>query len=129
MEYNFEPENPFLGTADPLTEGRRLFDTGNLSDAALGARGVRCSGTNRITIIDGFHVKFACSHDPALEAAVLQDEHNAYAWLQLGLCQAANEKEMAAIAALQRAVREDPSGAEASLVRLSAAMGMKSDSA
>jgi len=46
MEYTFEPENPFLGTVDPLTEGRRLFDTGNLSDAALGACGMRRRGAH-----------------------------------------------------------------------------------
>jgi len=84
-----------------------------------------------MAVVDGCRATLAGSHSPAFEAAVRQDEHNAYAWLQLGLCQAANEKEMAAIAALQRAVREDPSGAEASLVRLPAvaAKGLRSDPA
>ena len=52
----------------------------------------------------------------AFEAAVRQDEHMVQAWIQLGLCQAENEKEAPAISALQRAVREDPLAANASMV-------------
>ena len=59
----------------------------------------------------------------AFEAAVRQDEHMVQAWIQLGLCQAENEKEAPAISALQRAVREDPLAANASMVFAHTARG------
>jgi hypothetical protein len=122
-EYAFEPDNPFLTVADPMAEGLRLVSTGNLSDAALGTHTERLvahtyARTNTHT--QAHTGTRACSCmcvGSAFEAAVRQDEHAAAAWLQLGLCQAENEKELAAIAALQRAVREDPLAADASLVR------------
>lgn len=80
-EYLFEPENPYLNHAEPYEEGQRLLSTGgSLSQAALCFEAV-------------------CQR----EGADLQK-----GWSALGLCQAQNEKEEAAIKALENAVRLDP---------------------
>ncbi|KXS12717.1 TPR-like protein [Gonapodya prolifera JEL478] len=77
--YTFEPDNPYLNHPDPLGEGLRLWNEGGqLSAAAL-----------------------------AFEAAAQRDPNDARAWMLLGQVQAENEKEDPAIAALQRAVKED----------------------
>ncbi|KAJ3335563.1 Peroxisomal membrane signal receptor PTS1 [Gonapodya sp. JEL0774] len=77
--YTFEPDNPYLNHPDPLAEGLRLWNEGGqLSAAAL-----------------------------AFEAAAQKDPNDARAWMLLGQVQAENEKEDPAIAALQRAVKED----------------------
>ncbi|KAJ3072180.1 Peroxisomal membrane signal receptor PTS1 [Podochytrium sp. JEL0797] len=86
--YKFEPENPFLAYPDALAQGLRILESpgGSLSQAAL-----------------------------AFEAAVQAagNSENAEAWMLLGKVQAENEKEDAAIAALQRSVQLDPENLEA----------------
>jgi peroxin-5 len=83
--YIFEKTNEFLSHPDPYQAGLDLLrDQGSLSLAAL-----------------------------AFEAAVQRDEHNSDAWMRLGKIQAENEKEIPAIAALQRAVQENPRNVEA----------------
>ncbi|TPX58846.1 hypothetical protein CcCBS67573_g09126 [Chytriomyces confervae] len=80
--YKFEPENPFLGNPDALAVGRQILDSpgGSLSQAAL-----------------------------AFEAACqMNHAENSEAWMYLGKVQAENEKEDAAIIALQRSVQLDP---------------------
>ncbi|PKY12657.1 TPR-like protein [Rhizophagus irregularis] len=75
-DYIFEPNNPYLKHANPFQEGMRLMEEGgSLSEAAL-----------------------------AFEAAVQKDEKISDAWMWLGNTQAQNEKEEAAIRALQKAV-------------------------
>ncbi|RIA91831.1 hypothetical protein C1645_766674 [Glomus cerebriforme] len=75
-DYIFEPNNPYLKHANPFQEGLRLMEEdGSLSEAAL-----------------------------AFEAAVQKDEEISDAWTWLGNTQAQNEKEEAAIRALQKAV-------------------------
>jgi len=75
-EYVFEPNNPYLEHINPFQEGLRLMEEGgSLSEAAL-----------------------------AFEAAVQKDENISDAWMWLGNTQAQNEKEEAAIRALQKAV-------------------------
>ncbi|KAJ3093325.1 hypothetical protein HDU96_002378, partial [Phlyctochytrium bullatum] len=72
--YHFEENNPYLADPDPLARGLEMMKDGaNLSAAAL-----------------------------AFEAAVQRDPNNSDAWMYLGRVQAENEKEMPAIAALQR---------------------------
>ena len=81
-EYTFEPDNPYLKHNDPFALGQSFLEkpgSGNLSQAAL-----------------------------AFEAAVLQDHEKAQAWVLLGQTQAQNEKELAAIRALEQAIKVDP---------------------
>lgn len=78
--YLFEEENLFNETGNPFEEGMRILDEGgNLSLAAL-----------------------------AFEAAVQRDPKHVEAWVQLGAAQAQNEKETAAIRALEQAKNLDP---------------------
>ncbi|KAI9330731.1 hypothetical protein BDR26DRAFT_824753 [Obelidium mucronatum] len=79
--YKFEPENPFLQYPDAMAQGLRILESpgGSLSQAAL-----------------------------AFEAAVQTSQsENSEAWMHLGKVQAENEKEEAAIAALQKSVQLD----------------------
>ncbi|KAG4217425.1 hypothetical protein PC116_g34094, partial [Phytophthora cactorum] len=83
--YLFEEENLFKDTANPFEEGMRIVDEGgNLSLASL-----------------------------AFEAAVQKDPKHVEAWVQLGMAQAQNEKETAAIRALEQAKNLDPNNAPA----------------
>ncbi|KAI1643936.1 TPR-like protein [Daldinia loculata] len=83
--YLFEEENLFKDTANPFEEGMRIVDEGgNLSLASL-----------------------------AFEAAVQKDPKHVDAWVQLGMAQAQNEKETAAIRALEQAKNLDPNNAPA----------------
>ncbi|KAI1376360.1 TPR-like protein [Hypoxylon crocopeplum] len=83
--YLFEEDNLFNGTENPFEEGMRIVDEGgNLSLAAL-----------------------------AFEAAVQKDSTHVEAWVQLGMAQAQNEKETAAIRALEQAKNLDPNNAPA----------------
>jgi peroxin-5 len=88
VDYLFEQENPFLDHPDPLQEGLRILkEHGPLSDAAL-----------------------------AFEAAAQKNPNSSEAWMHLGITQAENEKELPAIAALQRSVHEDPANIQALMV-------------
>jgi peroxin-5 len=79
-DYLFEDDNLFKDTANPFEEGMRILDEGgNLSLAAL-----------------------------AFEAAIQKDPTHVEAWVQLGIAQAQNEKETAAIRALEQAKKLDP---------------------
>ncbi|KAJ3273790.1 Peroxisomal membrane signal receptor PTS1 [Terramyces sp. JEL0728] len=83
--YTFEKENPYLNHQDPFKLGLEISQSqGNLADAAL-----------------------------AFEAAVQQQGNNDEAWRYLGIVQQENEKEIAAIAALQHAVKENPKNLDA----------------
>ncbi|KAI8373219.1 uncharacterized protein BYT42DRAFT_579628 [Radiomyces spectabilis] len=84
-EYVFEVVNPFLQHANPMAEGMRLLEQGgSLSETAL-----------------------------AFEAVVQKDPLNSEAWMHLGNVQAQNEKEEAAIRALEKAIEVDPSNGPA----------------
>jgi peroxin-5 len=88
-EYLFEPDNLFADQPNPFEEGLRIMSSGgNLSLAAL-----------------------------AFEAAAQQDPSHVAAWVHLGTAQAQNEKEEAAIRALEHAMKLDPNN-------LSALMGL-----
>ncbi|KAI1307818.1 TPR-like protein [Xylaria venustula] len=79
-DYLFEDDNLFKDTPNPFQEGMRILDEGgNLSLAAL-----------------------------AFEAAIQKDPTHVEAWVQLGIAQAQNEKETAAIRALEQAKKLDP---------------------
>jgi peroxin-5 len=80
QEYLFEEENLFQDQPNPFEEGVRIMNEGgNLSLAAL-----------------------------AFEAAVQKNPDHAEAWVYLGSVQAQNEKEDAAIRALEHALKIDP---------------------
>ncbi|KAK3311201.1 uncharacterized protein B0T15DRAFT_499214 [Chaetomium strumarium] len=80
QEYLFEEENLFQDQPNPFEEGVRIMNEGgNLSLAAL-----------------------------AFEAAVQKNPDHAEAWVYLGSAQAQNEKEEAAIRALEHALKLDP---------------------
>jgi len=81
--YLFE-ENPYITTDNPYKEGIIASDHHHLADAIL-----------------------------FFEAAVKQDPQNALAWERLGKAQAENEKDVHAIAALQKAVEIDSSRLDA----------------
>ena len=84
-DYLFEEDNPFKQTLNPFEEGMRIVEEGgNLSLAAL-----------------------------AFEAAAQKDPAHVEAWVQLGTAQAQNEKETAAIRALEQARKLDPNNAAA----------------
>ncbi|KAK0628516.1 hypothetical protein B0T17DRAFT_488701 [Bombardia bombarda] len=79
-DYLFEEENLFQDQANPFEEGVRIMsEGGNLSLAAL-----------------------------AFEAAVQKNPDHVDAWVYLGSAQAQNEKEEAAIRALEHAMKLDP---------------------
>lgn len=85
-EYMFEPNNRYMTHANPFEEGQRLLaNGGSLSEAAL-----------------------------CFEAVCQRDgEDIQKGWSALGLCQAQNEKEEAAIKALENAVKLDPKDLQA----------------
>ncbi|EJT79072.1 peroxisomal targeting signal receptor [Gaeumannomyces tritici R3-111a-1] len=84
-EYLFEEDNIFKDQPNPFDEGMRIMEEGgNLSLAAL-----------------------------AFEAAVQANPEHAEAWVQLGSAQAQNEKEDAAIRALEHAIKLDPNNSAA----------------
>ncbi|BFZ54901.1 Peroxisomal membrane signal receptor PTS1 [Savitreella phatthalungensis] len=86
-EYLFEPNNPHMNDQEAFEKGAQIMRTGgSLSEAALYFEAVCQTG----------------------EGEVVQR-----AWSQLGLCQAQNEKEEAAIKALENAVKLDPKDLEA----------------
>ena len=88
--YHFEENNPFLSESDPFGLGLSfLRNRASLSEAAL-----------------------------AFEAAVQRDPSNSDAWMHLGKTQAENEKEVPAIAALQRSVKEHPDNDQALMVNV-----------
>ncbi|KAJ3312179.1 Peroxisomal membrane signal receptor PTS1 [Boothiomyces sp. JEL0838] len=85
LEYTFEKENPYLTNPDPFKVGLDILNAhGNLAEAAL-----------------------------AFEAAVQQNTGNDEAWRYLGIVQQENEKEIPAIAALQKAIEVNPKNLEA----------------
>ncbi|KAM7193744.1 peroxisomal targeting signal 1 receptor encoded by the pex5 protein [Rhypophila sp. PSN 637] len=89
QDYLFEEENLFQDQQNPFDEGVRIMNEGgNLSLAAL-----------------------------AFEAAVQKNPDHVEAWVYLGSAQAQNEKEEAAIRALEQALKLDPNN-------LSALMGL-----
>ncbi|XP_061770839.1 peroxisomal biogenesis factor 5 isoform X2 [Nerophis ophidion] len=71
--YQFEEDNPYLTHQDPLTEGVKRMEAGDIPGA----------------------VRF-------FESAVQKEPENQLAWQYLGTCQAENEQEFAAISALRR---------------------------
>jgi peroxin-5 len=88
-DYLFEPDNPYMSHPDPFAEGIRLMEVGgSLSEAAL-----------------------------AFEAVCQLESKRVEGWTNLGTVQAQNEKELAAIRALEQAIRLDESNLSALMVR------------
>uniref|UniRef100_A0A672HGX3 Peroxisomal targeting signal 1 receptor n=1 Tax=Salarias fasciatus TaxID=181472 RepID=A0A672HGX3_SALFA len=73
--YQFEEDNPYLSHPDPLSEGVKRMEAGDIPGA----------------------VRF-------FESAVQREADNQLAWQYLGTCQAENEQEFAAISALRRCI-------------------------
>nr|XP_046255136.1 peroxisomal biogenesis factor 5 isoform X2 [Scatophagus argus] len=73
--YQFEEDNPYLSHPDPLSEGVKRMEAGDIPGA----------------------VRF-------FESAVQREPDNQLAWQYLGTCQAENEQEFAAITALRRCI-------------------------
>ncbi|XP_045900536.1 peroxisomal biogenesis factor 5 isoform X1 [Micropterus dolomieu] len=73
--YQFEEDNPYLLHPDPLSEGVKRMEAGDIPGA----------------------VRF-------FESAVQREPDNQLAWQYLGTCQAENEQEFAAISALHRCI-------------------------
>lgn len=87
-DYLFEPDNPYMNHPDPFKEGVRLMETGgSLSEAAL-----------------------------CFEAVCQLESKRVEGWTYLGAVQAQNEKELAAIRALEQAIRLDESNLPALMV-------------
>uniref|UniRef100_A0A667YXM1 Peroxisomal targeting signal 1 receptor n=2 Tax=Myripristis murdjan TaxID=586833 RepID=A0A667YXM1_9TELE len=73
--YQFEEDNPYLSHQDPLAEGVKRMEAGDIPGA----------------------VRY-------FESAVQKEPDNQLAWQYLGTCQAENEQEFAAISALRRCI-------------------------
>ena len=87
-DYLFEPSNPYMTHPDPFTEGVRLTETGgSLTEAAL-----------------------------CFEAVCQRDSGRVEGWTWLGSVQAQNEKELAAIRALEQSIRLNESNLPALMV-------------
>jgi peroxin-5 len=89
-EYMFEPENPWIFHEHPFEEGIRIMENGgSLSMAAL-----------------------------AFELVCQLEPRRVEGWTLLGIVQAQNEKELAAIRACEQALRLDESNLEALMVSI-----------
>lgn len=87
-DYLFEPDNPYMNHPDPFAEGVRLMEVGgSLSEAAL-----------------------------AFEAVCQLESKRVDGWTYLGTVQAQNEKELAAIRAMEQSIRLDESNLPALMV-------------
>ncbi|XP_041420792.1 PEX5-related protein isoform X2 [Xenopus laevis] len=84
MGYYFHTDNPFRGCSGAFEEGMRKLKEGDLP----------------LTIL-------------YLEAAILHDSNDAEAWQYLGIAQAENENEQAAIISLQRCLQLQPNNLKA----------------
>ncbi|EYB95634.1 hypothetical protein Y032_0157g3181 [Ancylostoma ceylanicum] len=118
--YVHQEHNPFLTSADPLAEGDRLMQAGDLGNAMLAYEAAVQKNPR-----DAELARALRDYHDKLEEAVKRNPEDANAWCRLGLSHAENEHDSKAIAAFNNCLKIQPNNEDA-LLALSVSLANES---